>query len=108
MAGGFVRHARTVSLLTMLSRIFGAGAVTSAFFFAFMIPNLFRRLFGEGALAAAFLPVYTQLDRDDPATARRLASLTVATLVESELWPMFPHALPTAPPPVMSSVPLPS
>ncbi|UCD74243.1 MAG: murein biosynthesis integral membrane protein MurJ [Phycisphaerales bacterium] len=93
MSERFERHARTVSLLTMLSRvtglardasisrIFGAGGLTSAFFFAFMIPNLFRRLFGEGALAAAFLPVYTQLNRDDPQTARRLASLTVSLLV---------------------------
>lgn len=89
----FERHARNVSLLTLLSRItglareaafsrvFGAGSLTDAFFFAFMIPNLFRRLFGEGALAAAFLPVYSRLDRDDPHVARRLASLTVSLLV---------------------------
>jgi putative peptidoglycan lipid II flippase len=93
MAERFERHARTVSLLTMisrvtglardasLSRVFGAGALTDAFFFAFMIPNLFRRLFGEGALAAAFLPVYSRLERDDPDAARRLASLTIALLV---------------------------
>ncbi|MCH7523136.1 MAG: hypothetical protein IH920_05135, partial [Chloroflexi bacterium] len=52
-----------------------------ALFFTFMVPNLFRRLFGEGALAAAFLPTYAQLDRDDPATAKRLASLTIALLL---------------------------
>ena len=92
MSARFERHARTVSLITMLSRItglardaslsrvFGAAGVMDAFFFAFMIPNLFRRLFGEGALAAAFLPVYSRLDRDDPATARQLASLTIAGL----------------------------
>jgi putative peptidoglycan lipid II flippase len=89
----FERHARTVSLLTLvsrvtglardatLSRVFGAGGVMDAFFFAFIVPNLFRRLFGEGALAAAFLPAFTRLDRDDPVTARRLASLTVSALV---------------------------
>jgi putative peptidoglycan lipid II flippase len=89
----FERHARNVSLLTVISRItglareaafsrvFGAGGLTDAFFFAFLIPNLFRRLFGEGALAAAFLPVYSRLDRDDPQTARRLASLIVSLLV---------------------------
>ena len=43
-----------------------------AYFFAFMIPNLFRRLFGEGALAAAFLPAYAQLEQSDPDTARAL------------------------------------
>ncbi|MHC5024737.1 MAG: lipid II flippase MurJ, partial [Planctomycetota bacterium] len=93
MSSRFEHHARTVTLLTFLSRVtglardaslsrvFGAGALMDAFFFAFMIPNLFRRLFGEGALAAAFLPVYAQLDRDDPQQARRLATLTVSWLM---------------------------
>jgi putative peptidoglycan lipid II flippase len=89
----FEVHARTVALLTFvsritglvrdatLSRVFGAGPLMDAFFFAFMIPNLFRRLFGEGALAAAFLPAYARLRRDDPALARPVASATVALLV---------------------------
>ena len=47
---------------------------------AFAIPNTFRRLFGEGALAAAFIPEYASLLRQDPASARRFASLTVAVL----------------------------
>lgn len=93
MSERFESHAQTVVGLTLLSRvtglardaaisrIFGAGALVDAFFFAFMVPNLFRRLFGEGALAAAFLPTYAQLDRDDPATAKRLASLTIALLL---------------------------
>ncbi len=93
MPSRFEKNARTVTLLTLLSRVtglardaslsrvFGAGALMDAFFFAFMVPNLFRRLFGEGALAAAFLPVYAQLERDDPAQARRLASLTLAWLM---------------------------
>ncbi len=87
------RHARTVSLLTIasrltglardasFSRVFGTSVVMDAFLFAFMIPNLFRRLFGEGALTAAFLPAFTRLDADDPATARQLASMLVAWLV---------------------------
>jgi putative peptidoglycan lipid II flippase len=93
MSDRFERHARTVTLLTLvsrmtglardaaLSRIFGVTAIMDAFWFAFMIPNLFRRLFGEGALSAAFLPVYSQLNRDDPHTARQLASLTVGSLI---------------------------
>jgi putative peptidoglycan lipid II flippase len=93
MAERFVAHTRTVTLLTLMSRVtglardalfsrlFGSGTLLDAFFFAFMIPNLFRRLFGEGALSAAFLPAYTRLDRDDPATAKCLATLTVATTV---------------------------
>ncbi len=93
MSERFEHHARTVSLLTffsrimgllrvtVMSRLFGAGALADAFYLAFMIPNLFRRLFGEGALSAAFLPVYAQLDVDDPPTARRLASLIISLLV---------------------------
>ena len=89
----FERHARTVTLLTgisrvtglardaALSRVFGAGPIMDAFFFAFLIPNLFRRLFGEGALSAAFLPVYAKLRRDDPAAAQQLAALTISILV---------------------------
>lgn len=93
MSDRFEKHARTVTLLTFvsrvtglardaaLSRIFGVTALTDAFWFAFMIPNLFRRLFGEGALSAAFLPVYAQLDRDDPRVARQLASLTISLMM---------------------------
>src|SRR5438128_5498602 len=32
----------------------------SAFFLAFVVPNLFRRLLGEGALTAAFIPIFKQ------------------------------------------------
>ncbi len=89
----FESHTFVFSLLTLasrvtglvrdavLGRVFGASALMDAFFFAFLIPNLFRRLFGEGALSAAFLPAYARLERDDPAMARRLATLTMALLV---------------------------
>ena len=93
MSHRFEKHARTVTLLTLvsrmtglardaaLSRIFGVSPLMDAFWFAFMIPNLFRRLFGEGALSSAFLPVYTRLHASDPASARRLASLTLGLMV---------------------------
>jgi len=93
MTERFERNARTVSVLTFisritglardatLSRVFGAGVLMDSFFFAFIIPNLFRRLFGEGALAAALLPVYSQLARDEPEKAKQLASLTVARVM---------------------------
>src|SRR3954469_4355703 len=63
------KAASTVSLLTLASRItgllrdllmaalFGATALTDAFYVAFRIPNLFRRVFGEGAFSQAFVPV---------------------------------------------------
>lgn len=47
---GFVRD-------LVLARIFGADAMTDAFFVAFKIPNFLRRLFAEGAFATAFVPV---------------------------------------------------
>lgn len=39
----------------------GAGLWHSAFILAFTLPNLFRRLFGEGALTSAFIPVFSDL-----------------------------------------------
>ncbi|MBX3354624.1 MAG: murein biosynthesis integral membrane protein MurJ [Phycisphaeraceae bacterium] len=108
MAKSFESHARTVSLLTLLSRVtglardatltrvFGAGPLMDAFNFGFQVPNLFRRLFGEGALTASFLPVYTRLERDNPALASAFAGvllggitvvLAIITLVgEALLW----------------------
>lgn len=91
--GSFVSNARTVSILTLVSRItglvreaviagvFGLSPVAAAFIFAFQIPNLFRRLFGEGALAAAVIPVYARTRKEDPEVARRFVSLCLALLV---------------------------
>ena len=64
-----------------ISRLFGPGPLASAFYFAFLIPNLFRRLFGEGALAAAFLPSFSKLHHEDPNQAKALATLTISKLV---------------------------
>src|SRR5437868_7467823 len=93
---GFIKQARLISGLTLISRIlgvfreslaakfFGAGIVASASAVAFTIPNLFRKLFGEGALSAAFIPLYAQsLKTDDESTARHFAAATVNFLVVS-------------------------
>lgn len=92
-ASSFVGHAKTVSILTFVSRItglvreaviagvFGLSPVAAAFVFAFQIPNLFRRLFGEGALSAAVIPTYAKALKQDPAVARRFVSLCLALLV---------------------------
>ena len=86
---GFERHARTVTVLTVLSRlgglardatlsrVFGSGAIMDSFWFGFMVPNLFRRLFGEGALSASFLPVFVRELEADPATAHQVARLLI-------------------------------
>lgn len=92
MSKGFETHARTVTVLTLVSRVtgfardavlaraFGAGMVMDAFNFAFTVPNLFRRLFGEGALSASFLPVYTRLVHETPEAARQFGGLMVGLL----------------------------
>lgn len=88
----FIGHAALVGGLTLVSRmlglvrdavlaaVFGASMVLDAFLIGFIVPNLFRRLFGEGALTAAFIPRYTKLLKEDPALARRFASLCVVVV----------------------------
>jgi putative peptidoglycan lipid II flippase len=90
----FVGHANLMSVLTILSRIFGLvrdktcshylGLSTewSGFWMGFQLPNLFRRIFGEGALTAIFVPTYTRvLHENGREAADRLASATVTLLV---------------------------
>ena len=86
MAERFEHHARLMTVLTLVSRVtglvrdaalarvYGVGPLMDAFNLAFLVPNLFRRLFGEGAISAAFVPRYAELDRDDPAQARRYST----------------------------------
>ena len=69
----FFRSIFTISILTLVSRLFGfirdiliaiflgTGVLADIFFVAFKIPNLFRRLFAEGALSAAFVPQFLSL-----------------------------------------------
>lgn len=64
-----IKHISIVCGLTALSRLlglirdslivatFGNSLITSAFFLAFTLPNLFRRLLGEGAMTSALIPV---------------------------------------------------
>ena len=44
----------------VVSRLFGAGFATDAFFAAFQIPNMLRRFFAEGALTSAFVPIFSE------------------------------------------------
>lgn len=67
-----IKGTSIVSLLTILSRVFGflrdhvlarflgAGINTDIFFVAFRLPNLLRNLVAEGALSSAFLPVLAE------------------------------------------------
>jgi len=68
-----IQNVAVVSLATLLSRVLGLGrdialfavlgasAWSSAFLFAFTVPNLFRRLLGEGALTSALVPVLSEV-----------------------------------------------
>lgn len=121
MADQLERNTRTVMCLTMLSRfsgllregvlsrLFGTDAMLGSFYFAFIIPNLFRRLFGEGALAASFLPEYQKHVRDDPEVASAVAGLTTgglllglsAIVIVAELVLFLIAALPGTPGPAL-------
>lgn len=68
----------------VVSRLFGAGLATDAFFAAFQIPNMLRRFFAEGALTAAFVPTFTAtLNQKGEQDARELANIcfTLLTIV---------------------------
>lgn len=93
---GILKAAGVLGFATMLSRImgmvrdmvvsrlFGAGMATDAFFAAFQIPNLLRRFFAEGALTAAFVPIFSEtLVQKGENRARELANVcfTLLTVV---------------------------
>jgi putative peptidoglycan lipid II flippase len=68
----------------VVSRLFGAGLATDAFFAAFQIPNMLRRFFAEGALTAAFVPTFSEwYTKKGPEETRALANVcfTALTLV---------------------------
>lgn len=67
-----------------VSRFFGAGLQTDAFFAAFQIPNMLRRFFAEGALTSAFVPTFSEWhSQRSPEEARELANVcfTLLTIV---------------------------
>jgi putative peptidoglycan lipid II flippase len=88
------RGAGVVAFFTSLSRIsglvrdmvvlhiFGASAVTDAFYVAFTIPNTLRRLVAEGALTIAFIPIYTDvMQTQGEKEARRFFAATLGLLI---------------------------
>jgi len=68
----------------VVSRLFGAGLATDAFFAAFQIPNMLRRFFAEGALTSAFVPTFSAtLSQRGEEDARELANIcfTLLTII---------------------------
>lgn len=89
-AAGILGSATTLSRIMgmvrdmVVSRLFGAGLATDAFFAAFQIPNMLRRFFAEGALTAAFVPTFSAaLTQRGDERARELANtcFTLLTIV---------------------------
>ena len=70
-SAGVVAFFTTLSRFAGLARdmvtfhFFGANATTDAFFVAFTIPNILRRFVAEGALTVAFIPVYSEVRRNE-------------------------------------------
>lgn len=77
LVGAFTSLSRLLGMVRDLltAGMFGTSLPMSAFVVAFRIPNLFRRLFGEGALSSAFIPVFMEVRKNEgDASAHRLAS----------------------------------
>ena len=87
-----LRSSAVVSLMTMISRVFGlirdmviayffgAGAGADAFFLSFRIPNFFRRLFAEGAFSQSFVPVLSEYKARRREEVKELVARTSGTL----------------------------
>ncbi len=77
LVGSFTSLSRVLGMVRDLltAGVFGTSLAMSAFVVAFRIPNLFRRLFGEGALSSAFVPVFMETrEKEGEAAAHALAS----------------------------------
>lgn len=84
--GGATMLSRIMGMVRdmVVSRLFGAGLATDAFFAAFQIPNMLRRFFAEGALTSAFVPTFSStLSLRGNDKARELANtcFTLLTIV---------------------------
>lgn len=87
-----LRHASTVALLTLASRVlgfardagvaalFGTGVVADASVAGLALPQIARRLLGEGALNAALLPALARAPAGEPRRALAGAALVLFAL----------------------------
>lgn len=65
----------------VIASVFGATAMTDAFWVAFRIPNFLRRMFAEGSFSLAFVPVFTEVKhKGTPEQLRDLVARTAGTL----------------------------
>ena len=71
--GGFARD-------MVLANTFGASLYLDAFLIAFKIPNFMRRIFAEGAFSQAFVPIFSEIQKDDQ-TAHQFISQAAGCLI---------------------------
>lgn len=79
---GFIRD-------MLIARVLGAGRLSDIFLAAFKLPNLFRDLLGEGALSTIFIPMYTDLKKDDTFAKNVFSWLMVVLLGITILFEIF-------------------
>lgn len=79
---GFIRD-------MLIARVLGAGRLSDVFLAAFKLPNLFRDLLGEGALSAIFIPMYTDLKKDDGFAKNAFSWLMVTLLGITIIFEIF-------------------
>ena len=96
-----LKAAATVSGFTLLSRItglirenlvatvFGASAMTDAFFVAFRLPNMLRRLFAEGAFSQAFVPMLAERKLQAEAGEAEQARIFVSRIATALFWALL-------------------
>ena len=88
---GFTLLSRITGLIreTLIAAVFGASALTDAFFVAFRLPNMLRRLFAEGAFSQAFVPMLAerklQAERGETAATHAFVGRVATALVWSLL-----------------------
>ncbi len=93
MSRKLLKSTLIVSLMTLLSRVFGllrdvvlavffsASGGLDAFIVAFRIPNFLRRIFAEGGFSQAFVPVLAEYKQQrEPAAAQALVAQITAVL----------------------------
>ena len=79
---GFIRD-------MLIARFLGAGRLSDIFLAAFKLPNLFRDLLGEGALSAIFIPMYTDMKKDQSFAKNVFSWLMIILLGITILFEIF-------------------
>ena len=83
-SGTLISRASGLGREVLMAAAFGTSATVAAFWMAFRFAHLLRRIFGEGALHSAFVPHFEELKREDPKKAARFfydLSMSVMSLL---------------------------